>query len=87
MLFIYIHTHPLDKCIADNEEKKLQLGSQLQGAFKEAGIKVLGNYAAPQEHTLFTIFETDDFEALNEALTPLTTWGSARMIPVISIGE
>jgi hypothetical protein len=87
MLFIYIHTHPLDKCIADNEEKKLQLGGQLQGAFKEAGIKVLGNYAAPQEHTLFTIFETDDFEALNQALTPMTIWGSARMIPVIPIGE
>ncbi len=87
MLFIYIHTHPVDKCIADNEEKKLQLGSQLQGAFKEAGIKVLGNYAAPQEHTLFTIFETDNLEALNQALTPLTLWGSARMIPVISIGD
>lgn len=87
MIFILIHTHPLDKCIADNEEKKNQLGNQLQGSFKEAGIKVLGNYAAPQEHTLFSIFETDDLEALNQALTPLTMWGTARMIPVIPIGE
>ena len=84
MLFFYIHTHPLEKCLADKPEESRQMMARVMQASAEAGVKILGVYAAPQEHTIFTILEADDFPAASRAMIPLTTWGTARLIPVLS---
>lgn len=85
MLFMYIHTHSADRCLADKPEQVSQMTSQIQEATKQAGIKLLGTYVAAHEHTIYTIIETDDLAALEQALTPMTVWGNARLIPVTSM--
>ena len=85
MLFVYIHTHSADRCLADKPEQVGQMTSQVQEAIKQAGIKSLGTYVAAHEHTIYVIMEADDLAALEQALTPMTVWGDARLPPVISM--
>jgi len=87
MLFMYIHTHSSERCMADNPERTNQLRSQLQEAAQQAGIKFLGVYVAAHEHTIFSLIEADDLGALEKVLTPLTVWGDARLIPVTSMRD
>ncbi len=82
MLFMYIHTHPVEKCIADKPQEAARMFSQAQEATKKAGIKMLGVYTAPQEHTMYVIFDADDMAVLQRTLVPMTVWGNARLIPV-----
>ena len=84
MLFVYIHTHPLEKCLADKPEETRQMLLNAQQASAQAGVKLLGIYGAPQEHTMFAILEADDFAAASRAMIPMITWGTARLIPVLS---
>ena len=84
MLFMYIHTHTVEKCLVDKPQELAKITSQLQEELKKAGVKVLGMYQAPHEHTGFLIFDASDIAALERALIPMTAWGNARLIPVIS---
>ncbi|MFC1995599.1 DUF3303 family protein [Chloroflexota bacterium] len=87
MLFMYIHTHAVEKCLVDKLEEASKIVGQVQDATKRAGIKMIGPYIAAHEHTSFTIFDTDDLATLEHALVPLTIWGSGRMIPVTSMEQ
>jgi len=87
MLFLYIHTHPVDKCLADKPEQIRQMRDQIQQDSAKAGIKMIGGYSAPHEHTIYFIFEADNIAAVEQALIPMTTWGNARMIPIVTVGE
>ncbi len=82
MLFMYIHTHPVEKCLMNKPEERNALFAQVQQQVKEAGVKVLSMYSAPNEHTFFAVIEADDVAAIQKAVSPLTPWGSARLIPV-----
>jgi hypothetical protein len=42
MLFLYIHTHPLEKCLADKPEEARQMLISAQQASAQAGIKIVG---------------------------------------------
>jgi muconolactone delta-isomerase len=85
MLFMYIHTHSADKCKADDPEQTNQLRSRLREAAEQAGVKLLGVYVAAHEHTIYSLIEADNLVALEQVLTPLTVWGDAHLIPVISM--
>ena len=87
MLFMYIHTHPLEKCIADKPEESKKMLAGAQEATKKAGVKMIGPYAAPHEHTTYTIFETDDIAKLERMLVPMTVWGTARLVPIVPIEQ
>jgi uncharacterized protein with GYD domain len=82
MLFIYIHTHPVEKCLLDKVEERNALFAQVRQQVKESGVKVIGMYSAPNEHTFFMVIEADDIAAIHQAVSPLTPWGVARLIPV-----
>ena len=82
MLFMYIHTHPVEKCLADKPQETAKIRSKVQEEAKKAGVKTIGTYVAAHEHTIFAIYETDDIAALERVLIPLTTWGNARLIPI-----
>ena len=84
MLFMYIHTHPVEKCLAEKPEEAAKIRSKCQEEFKKAGVKTIGTYVAAHEHTIFAIYETDDIAALERVLIPMTTWGNARLIPIIT---
>jgi uncharacterized protein with GYD domain len=87
MLFMYIHTHPVEKCLADKPEQIRKMVAQFKDASTKAGIKRLGTYVAAHEHAIYAIFEADDIAALETVLTPLTVWGDARLIPVMTMEQ
>ena len=82
MLFMYIHTHPVEKCLADKPQEAAKIRSKAQEEAKKAGVKAIGTYVAAHEHTIYGIYEADDVAALERALIPMTTWGNARLIPI-----
>jgi uncharacterized protein with GYD domain len=87
MLFMYIHTHSIDKCLADKPEQARKMVAQIQEASAKTGIKRLGTYVAAHEHTIYGIFEADDIAALETALIPMTVWGNARLIPITTMEQ
>ena len=87
MLFMYIHTHPVEKCVADKPQETSKMLSLVQEGFKKAGIKTIASYTAPHEHTIFAIFEANDLAAVEKALIPMTVWGNARLIPIMPMEQ
>jgi len=87
MLFMYIHTHPLEKCIADKPQDMKTMVSQAQEATKKANIKMVGAYVAPHEHTEYIIFDAPDTVTLEKILIPMTVWGTAKLVPVITLEQ
>jgi uncharacterized protein with GYD domain len=87
MLFMYIHTHSVEKCLADKPEQTRKMVAQIQEASAKAGIKRLGTYVAAHEHAIYAIFEADDIAALETSLVPMTVWGNARLIPVMTMEQ
>jgi len=87
MPFMYIHTLPVEKCLADKPEQVRQMSVQVMEAMKRAGAKMIGVYAAAHEHTIYIIFEADNIAAVEQALVPMTTWGDARLIPVVTMEQ
>ncbi len=87
MLFIYIHTHPLEKCLIDKAEEARQMFTQVLKSAQQASVKIVGVYMAPQEHTTFAILEGNDFAAMSRAVHPMTAWGTARLIPVVPVEQ
>jgi hypothetical protein len=57
MLFVVTHVHPPELCPGDNPELvKKTVGVMGSKAHAEkSGVKVLGSYMAPEEHTFFFI--------------------------------
>lgn len=84
---MYIYTHTLERCVADKPQEGAKMLSKVQDEFKKAGIKPIGVYAAPHEHTMYCIFEASDAASMEKALLPMTLWGNARLIPIITIEQ
>jgi len=84
MLYMYIHTHPLEKCLIEKPEEMKKMFAKSQEGAKKAGIKMLGVYMAPHEHTMYVIFDTPDIVTLEKLLIPMTAWGDAELIPVMT---
>jgi hypothetical protein len=87
MLFMYIHTHTVDKCLADKPDQIRKMYSQFQEASAKAGVKPVGFYTAAHEHTIYGIFEANDIAAVEKLLTPMTVWGNARLIPITTVEQ
>jgi uncharacterized protein with GYD domain len=87
MLFMYIHTHTPENCIANKPEDLKKMASKMQEDAKKAGIKVIGSYVANHEHTNYVIFEAGDLAALEKGLLPMTLRGTARLIPIITLDQ
>jgi hypothetical protein len=84
MLFMYIHTHSPERCTIDKPAETLKMLADGQAAAKKAGIKWVGGWAAPHQHTMFVVFDTDDIAALEKVLAPMTLWGDAELIPLVT---
>jgi hypothetical protein len=83
MLFMYIHTHTAETCNIDKPQDALKLFSQILSEAEKAKIKITP-YGAPHEHTMYAIVEANDIAVLEKILTPLTKWGEASLIPIMS---
>ena len=87
MLFMYIHTHSPERCMADKPQESAKMLMSVQEESKKAGIKNLGSYVAAHEHTIYSILEADDVVKIEKAFLPLTMWGNARLIPIADMGQ
>jgi hypothetical protein len=84
MLFMYIHTHTAERCTANKMDENKKMFSKFQDEAKKANIKVIGSYVAPHEHTIYIIGEANDLLALEKGLLPMTLWGDARLVPILT---
>jgi hypothetical protein len=84
MLFMVIHTHTPELCPSDKPEliKKTTDVLTSKAHAKKCGVKVLGSYIAPLEHTLFFIIESDDYGKIVDFFRPYMKIGTPRIIPV-----
>ena len=87
MLFMYIHIHPLEKCVIEKPEEAKKMLAKAQEAAKKAGVKIVGGYMAPHEHTMYMIFDAPDMVTLEKLLIPMTAWGDAQLIPVMTFEQ
>jgi hypothetical protein len=87
MLFMYIHTHPVEKCTIDKPQENMKMVSNMQEEYKKAGVKVVAMYGAPHEHTFYIVLEANDIMALEKANAPMTLWGTAKLIPVVTMEQ
>ncbi len=83
MLFIHIHTHSPEHCTVNKPEENAKMMAKMETDAQKAGIKILGVYVAPHEHTIYTIFDAKDLAALEQGLIPMTLTGTARLVPVV----
>ena len=86
MHFMYIHTHSPENCLIDKPQELAKMAGQMMEEAKKTNIKVT-TYSAHHEHTIYAIIEADDLAALEKLLTPLTKWGDASLIPVLSVEQ
>jgi hypothetical protein len=84
---MYIHTHSAEKCNIDKPAELAKMLAELQEANKKAGVKMLAACAAPHEHTMYVMLEANDIVALERALTPMTKWGDADLIPAVTMEQ
>jgi len=93
MLFVAILKHSPEHCWArpenakamDEARKRWQEREKVQ---KEIGVKILGAYVNPNEHTFYYILESDDYMKVTRFLgPPLLTYHSAKITPVVTIED
>jgi hypothetical protein len=83
---MYIHSHSVENCTIDKPQESLKLMAQMRAEAEKAKIKITG-YGAPHEHTMYAIIEANDISALEKLLIPLTKWGEASLIPIVSFDQ
>ena len=86
MLFMYIHTHSVEKCLIDQPQQSAKMVAQMREEAQKANIKMT-TYVAAHEHTIYAIIEANDIGALEKVLAPITKWGDASLIPVMPMEQ
>ena len=87
MLFVYIHTHPVEMCPANKPQDMKKMVAKAQEDAKKAGIKMVGAYVAMHEHTTYIVFEASDLATLEKLLIPMTVQGTAKLVPVVTLEQ
>jgi hypothetical protein len=83
---MYIHTHSPENCLIDKPQELARMAGPMMEEAKKANIKMMV-YSAHHEHTIYAIIEADDLAVLEKLLAPLTKWGDASLIPVLSMEQ
>ncbi len=88
MLYMCVHTHSPETCLAGNRDKAVAMRDGLYQAADKAGVRIVSHYVAPQEHTVYLTVEVPDDKAFRTMLAdpsfePWLHWGNARFIPVL----
>ena len=86
MFFIYIHTHSAERCLIDQPQETMKMMAKMREDAQKANIKVTG-YSAAHEHTIYAVIEANDLAALESLLAPMTKWGDATLIPVVTFDQ
>jgi len=87
MIFQVTHVHSYEMCPA-RDNTALQTSAKWWNDMKaNTGIKILGGYVSPIDHTFHITVEADDFPTLSRALGPLNVMGAGHVSPVITLDQ
>ncbi len=87
MLFMYINTHSVDRCMIDKPAELGKMSADMQAAATKAGVKIIAMYPAPHQHVVFAIVEGNDLASIELVLKPMTLWGDGELIPIMPLQE
>ena len=87
MLFQVIHTHTNEDCPARSSEQLKPISAWWAAIKKTPGVKVVGGYVSPLDHTFYLTAEADDYATLAKALGPLVSLGTGHITPVLSLDQ
>ena len=87
MFFQVVHIHTEANCPAASPKQLKPIADWWQGLKKTPGVKVVGGYVSPLDHTFYISLEADDYPAVARALGPLMTIGTGRVIPVLTLDQ
>lgn len=89
MLFVVTQVHTPELCPSDNPElvKKTVSVVGSKAHAEKSGVKVFGSYIAPEEHALFFIIESNDYEKIVDFFRPIMKMGTLRITPVSTLGD
>ena len=82
MVFHITHQHSEDTCPAHDADLMASTFGQMKEALSAPDIQVLGFYANAPAHRVFLIVEADNIDAINRAIYPVLTIGTAEIEPV-----
>jgi len=88
LLFMATLVHTPEQCFGrkENAAEGKRWVENMESLAKKTGVKILGAYICPNEHTFYFILETDDFGAVSEFLSPpMLTHHSAHISPIIPL--
>jgi len=83
MQFVVTQMHAPSDCPSDEPEVLKKLGHAFSdGEAMRKGVKLLGAYIAPLEHTFFFVLEADSLAKVTDFLRPAVKLGTAKVTPV-----
>jgi len=89
MLFVVTENHTPELCPSGNTElmKKTVSLMASKAHAEKTGVKVLGSYIAPEEHALFFIVESNNYEKITDFFRPIMKMGTLRITPVSALAD
>src|SRR3972149_80607 len=83
MQFVVTQMHAPSDCPSDEPEVLRKLGHAFSdGEATRKGVKLLGAFIAPLEHTFFFLLEADSLAKVTDFLKPAAKLGTANVTPV-----
>ena len=79
-MFIVHHSHPAERCPAQNSEMAPMLLKHLANA-KQFGVNILSEAVADGRHTLYLVVEAETQENVSSFMKPFAQAGSVEVLP------
>jgi hypothetical protein len=87
MLFQIVHSHTNTDCPAQSAENAKRSSEWWQSFKATSGVRVVGGYVAPLDHTFYITVEAENYLTLSKALGPLLGIGTGHVSPVLTLDE
>ena len=87
MLYQVIHSHTNADCPAQSAEKAKLSREWWQSLKKTNGVRVVGGYVSPLDHTFYITVEADDYLTLSKAMGSLLSLGTGHVVPILTLDE
>lgn len=82
-----VHKHKAGMCPGGTVKPDKQFIEKFREAVKKSGVKLVEGYLNGLHHEFWFLMETNDIEALDNAVWPLATIGKVRIVPVSKFAD
>ena len=87
MMFQVVHTHTNETCPARSAEQAKLYHEWWQSMKNTPGVKVIGGYVCPIDHTFYITVEANNYPVLAKALGALNTIGTGQIKPILALDQ